>query len=174
MQDNYLPEFCLKPILILGCGNILFGDDGFGPAVIDYLQKHYQIPEHICLLDAGTGARKYLFTLALSDERPKEIVIIDAVDKGMPVGELFEISIDDIPLEKADDFSMHQAPTSNLLKEIKEKNNVKVRVLACQVASIPAEINSGLSEPLEKAVPLLSSIIHSEYFELKGQMGDPT
>ncbi len=164
MQDNYLPEFCLKPILILGCGNILFGDDGFGPAVVEHLQKNYKIPEHICLIDIGTGARKILFTLALSEKRPEEIVVIDAVDKGRPAGEIFEISVDEIPFEKTDDFSMHQAPTSNLLKEIKEKCNIKIRVMVCQVAHIPEEINSGLSEPLEKAVTLLSKKISSEYF----------
>lgn len=164
MQDNYLPEFCLKPILILGCGNILYGDDGFGPAVIEYLQKHCKVPEHICLVDAGTGARKILFTLALSEKRPEEIIVIDSVDKGKKAGEIFEISVGEVPLEKMDDFSMHQAPTSNLLKEIKEKCNVKVRVLVCQVAHVPEEMSLGLSEPLKKAVPLLSSKISSEYF----------
>jgi coenzyme F420 hydrogenase subunit delta len=165
MHENYLPEFCIKPVLILGCGNILFGDDGFGPAVVAYLLEYYKIPEHVCLIDAGTGARKYLFTLSLSDVCPKEIIIIDAVDKGKPAGEIFEITIDDIPFEKTDDFSMHQAPTSNLLKEMREKNGVIVRVFACQAASIPAEISTGLSEPLQKAVPQMSSMIRAEFFQ---------
>lgn len=164
MHDDYLPEFCRKPVLIIGCGNILFGDDGFGPAVVRRLYEHYTIPGHVCLIDAGTGVRNILFTLALSEKRPEEIVVIDAVDKGLQPGELFEISIDDIPLEKADDFSMHQAPTSNLLKEIKEKCGVTVRVLACQVADIPEEMRTGLSGPLERAVPLLASMISAEYF----------
>ncbi len=164
MQDNYLPEFCLKPILILGCGNILFGDDGFGPAVVQYLQENYEIPDNICLIDAGTGVRRILFTIALSEKRPEEIIVIDAVDKGRKPGEIFEISLDEIPIEKTDDFSMHQAPTSNLLKEIKERCNVKIRVLACQVDNIPEDIISGLSEPLEKSVLQISSKISSEYF----------
>jgi len=164
MDNDYLPEFCVKPVLILGCGNILFGDDGFGPAVVRHLYEHYTIPRNVCLIDAGTGVRNILFTLALSEKRPEEIIIIDAVDKGLQPGELFEISIDDITFEKADDFSMHQAPTSNLLKEMKERCNVTVRVLACQVAAIPEEMHSGLSGPLERAVPLLSYKISAEYF----------
>ncbi len=168
MQDNdFLPEFCVKPILILGCGNVLFGDDGFGPAVVEHLEKHYKIPEHICLMDVGTAVRQILFTIALSEKKPEEIIIIDAVDKGRKAGEIFEILIHEIPAEKTDDFSMHQAPTSNLLKEIKEKCNVKIRVLVCQIAYIPKEISSGLSEPLEIAVPLLCSKISSEYFSNK-------
>ncbi len=168
MDNDYLPEFCLKPVLILGCGNILFGDDGFGPAVVRHLYEYYTIPGNVCLIDAGTGVRNILFTLALSEKRPEEIIIIDAVDKGLQPGELFEISIDDIPFEKADDFSMHQAPTSNLLKEMKERCKVTVRVLACQIATIPEEMHSGLSGPLESAVPLLSCKICAEYFNHPG------
>ncbi len=32
-----LPDFCRKPTVVLGVGNILFGDDGFGCAVVDYV-----------------------------------------------------------------------------------------------------------------------------------------
>ena len=30
MQEDATPDYCSKPVLILGCGNLLFGDDGFG------------------------------------------------------------------------------------------------------------------------------------------------
>lgn len=35
---NYVPKCYKKSVLVLGCGNILFGDDGFGPAVVEHLQ----------------------------------------------------------------------------------------------------------------------------------------
>ena len=34
-----------KNILIFGCGNILFGDDGFGAAVVKHLQENYAMTE---------------------------------------------------------------------------------------------------------------------------------
>ena len=158
-----LPVYCRKEILIAGCGNRLFGDDGFGPEVVDYLLDHYSIPENICLLDVGTGIRKILFTISLSEPRPKVIVIIDAVDKGRKPGEIFEISLADIPFEKTDDFSMHQAPSSNLLKELQDVCGVKVRVLACQIKVIPDSMQGGLSEPLKRAVPLMAGRIADEF-----------
>jgi len=39
-----LPDFCRKPTVVLGVGNILFGDDGFGCAVVDYVESHYPVP----------------------------------------------------------------------------------------------------------------------------------
>jgi coenzyme F420 hydrogenase subunit delta len=160
---EHLPIYCQKEILIAGCGNKLFGDDGFGPEVVEYLLDHYNIPNNICLLDVGTGIRKILFTISLSEPRPKEIVIIDAVDKGRNPGEIFEIALDEIPIEKIDDFSIHQAPSSNLLKELQDFCSVKVRVMACQIKAIPEAMESGLSEPLKKAVPLMAQRIADEY-----------
>lgn len=158
------PIYCQKEILITGCGNKLFGDDGFGPEVVEYLLSHYNIPNNICLLDVGTGIRKILFTISLSEPRPKVIVIIDAVDKGRKPGEIFEITLDEIPKEKMDDFSMHQVPSSNLLKELQDFCSVKVRVMACQIKTIPETMQSGLSEPVKKAVRLMAQRIVKEYF----------
>jgi len=159
-----LPVYCRKEILIAGCGNKLFGDDGFGPEVVEYLKSHYSIPENVCLLDVGTGIRKILFTLSLSEPRPEVIVIIDAVDKGRKPGEIFEISVDEIPEEKIDDFSIHQVPSSNLLKELQDLCSVNVRVMACQIKKIPETIQSGLSEPVKKAVRLMAQKIAEEFF----------
>jgi len=159
-----LPVYCRKEILIAGCGNMLFGDDGFGPEVVEYLLSRYDIPDHICLLDVGTGIRKILFTIVLSEARPNLIVIIDAVDKGRKPGEIFEITLDEIPHEKTDDSSIHQVPSSNLLKELQDLCAVKVRVLVCQIEAIPETMQAGLSEPVQKAVPLLAQRIAAEYF----------
>jgi coenzyme F420 hydrogenase subunit delta len=159
-----LPVYCRKEILITGCGNKLFGDDGFGPEVVEYLTKHYSVPENVCLMDVGTGIRKILFTLTLSEPRPEVIVIIDAVDKGRKPGEIFEISLDEVPEEKIDDFSIHQVPSSNLLKELQDLCSVNVRVMTCQTQTIPEEIQPGLSEPVKKAVPLMAQKIADEFF----------
>jgi len=109
-DHNSLPAFCGKRTLVLGCGNWLFGDDGFGPAAIEYLIEHYEIPNDVYAMDVGTGVRKLLFTLSLSPDRPEQIIIVDAVDKGRAPGEVFELQLEDLPLEKAEDFSLHLVP----------------------------------------------------------------
>lgn len=153
IEPSDLPDFCSKPTLVLGCGNILFGDDGFGCAVIDYVESHYTVPETVCLLDVGTGVRKLLFTLCLSPVRPKRVVILDAIDAGRSPGEVFEINPSEIPPAKLDDFSLHQLPTSNLLRELQEACGVEVRVLACQTGPLPEEVRTGFSEAVSRAIP---------------------
>jgi len=146
-----LPSFCRARTLILGVGNILFGNDGFGPEVVTALQRDYLLPDDICVLDVGTGARKVLFTITLSETRPEEIIVVDAVDWGQEIGSVHEIPVEELPATKIDDFSLHQVPTSNMLRELQD-GGVKVTVVVCDVGMIPQEIASGLSPKIEQAV----------------------
>ena len=156
-DNNFLPDFCTKPVLVLGCGNRLFGDDGSGCEVADYLQAHSHIPDDVYVMDVGTSARKLLFTLCLSPQRPRQIILIDAVDKGRRPGEIFELTLDDVPAEKRDDFSLHQVPPSNLAKDLKAAG-VDVRIIVCQVGRADS-IEPGLSEPVAQAVSLVCAKI---------------
>lgn len=143
-----------KPCLIFGCGNPLFGDDGFGPAVIEYLEAHHRLPDHAASIDSGTGVRDILFDILLSPERPRQIIIIDASNQpGKAPGEISEIDVSAIGSEKTSDFSLHQFPTTNMLRELKEQTDVEVRVLVVQPEQIPSEIQPGISDAVMAAVP---------------------
>jgi len=151
----WLPEFCRKPTLVAGCGNLLFGDDGFGCELVSYLERAPDVPDTVCLLDAGTGVRTVLFTLCLSRQRPRRLLVLDAVDAGADraPGEIFELDPAAMPEVKRDDFSMHHVPTSNLLRDLQAHRGVEVRVLACQTGEIPDMVRPGLSPPVRAALP---------------------
>lgn len=148
-----IPAYCSCKNLVLGCGNILFGDDGFGPHVAEELLRNHNLPENVSVINAGTSVRNILFDIALSEKKPDKIIIIDAIDAGKTPGEIFELSIDEIPEKKIDDFSMHQLPTSNLLKELKDLCKVNVIIIACQVESIPEEVTASVSKKITDAIP---------------------
>lgn len=130
------------------------GDDGYGPAVVDTLNSIYKLPSHIEAVDVGTCVREYLFDYLLSEEgRPELIIILDAVDfENRQPGEVFEIRPDQIPAKKIHDFSLHQFPTVNLLKELEESTGIHVLILAAQIEHIPDEIAPGLSASMAKGV----------------------
>lgn len=148
-----------KEILILGCGNVLFGDDGFGVEVVKYLRENYKLPENIAIIEAGTSVRWILFDIILHEKKPKKIIIVDAVDLGRKKGEVFEISLDEIPENKIDDFSFHQIPTSNLLRDLQDLCQVEVIIISAQVENIPKMVKPGLSETLINAIPKACELI---------------
>jgi coenzyme F420 hydrogenase subunit delta len=153
-------------VLVFGCGNILFGDDAFGPTTIDYFNKHYSLPDDALALNVETSIRNLLFNLVLNEDKPSLILIVDAIDKGRNPGEIFEIDLNEIPKKKVDDFSMHQMPSSNLLKELQSECSIPIRILVAQVEYIPKEIDQRLSEVMQNTIqPMCERIIEvlSEY-----------
>jgi coenzyme F420 hydrogenase subunit delta len=150
---DYLPEYCRRSTLILGCGNILLGDDGFGPEVIAYLKTNYPIPEDVMLMDAGTGVGEILLDVALSDKRPERVIFIDAMENGQPAGTISTLHLEDIGRRQTRTLSAHQVPTSTLLKELKELGKVEVTVLTVEPGQIPQDIQPGLSPIVREAVP---------------------
>ena len=143
-----------KPILVFGCGNIRFGDDGLGPAVMDALERGRPLPETVMAADVGTSIRDLLFDLLLSADKPKKIIIIDASNQPeREPGSLAELSLDQVDEAKVNDFSVHQFPSLNLLKELDDQEDVQVSILAVQVQNIPDHVDPGLSPAVQEAVP---------------------
>ncbi|MGW8195003.1 MAG: hydrogenase maturation protease [Desulforhopalus sp.] len=143
-----------KTTMIFGCGNVIMGDDGYGPAVVNQLNRDDSLPPTVQAVDAGTCVREYLFDYLLSQEgRPERIIILDAVDFPDRIpGEVFYILPDQIPAQKIHDFSLHQFPTVNLLQELAQHTGIDVVILAAQIGFIPEEIAPGLSSAMVEAV----------------------
>lgn len=141
-------------VLVFGCGNILFGDDALGPRVADALNDDPELPSDVAALDAGTAIRALLFDLLLSESQPELLVIVDATNKVDRVpGEVFEIDVDEVDTKKIGDFSMHQFPTTNLLKELKATSKSELRIIAVQTAYVPDHMDEVLSPEVEAAIP---------------------
>ena len=103
--------------LILGCGNILRGDDGFGPMVIQLLERDYKIPPEVKILDAGLGCGEVLLNLTVDEERPRRGIVVDAVELGLTAGEVRVFDASDLKIHKS--LSRHQFPDRKVWLRIK-------------------------------------------------------
>ena len=149
-------------VVVFGCGNVLYADDGVGPTLIAELEKDPEVPEDVALLDVGTSIRGLLFDLVLSEKLPERVIVVDAVTQSdREPGEIFEIDVDQMDPKKIPDFTLHQFPTTNLLKELKENTGVDLKIVVAQTAYIPDAMEEGLSPTLQKALPDLISKVKS-------------
>ncbi|MEJ2226507.1 MAG: hypothetical protein P8X49_15385 [Syntrophobacterales bacterium] len=74
---------------------------------------------------------------------------------------MIEISVDGIPAKKTADFSLHQFPTVNILKELKEEAAIDIHIVVAQVAHLPEQVQPGLSEEVSRAVPQACRLVLS-------------
>lgn len=159
VTEQVAPEHCTCDALVLGCGNELFGDDGFGPEVARLLCRMPDLPADLCVIDAGTSVRTVLFDVLLGPVRPRLVVVVDAVDMGRSPGDVWSIDADDLPMVKMDDFSMHQLPTSNMLRELNELAGVDVICVVGQVSGFPEQVHPVLSDVVRQAVDRAAEIV---------------
>lgn len=98
--------------LILGIGNILWADEGFGIRTIETLHARYTFPDTVRIMDGGTQG---IFLLPWV-RNAKRLLIFDAIDYGLPPATMKLIRGDDVPrFMGAKKVSMHQAGFQEVL-----------------------------------------------------------
>lgn len=98
--------------LILGIGNILWADEGFGVRCVETLNARFDFDDNVRLMDGGTQG---LFLLPWVSSVAR-LLIFDAIDYGLAPGELRIIRDDDVPQYMgAKKVSMHQTGFQEVL-----------------------------------------------------------
>jgi hydrogenase maturation protease len=92
-------------LLILGIGNILWADEGFGVRCVEALNAAYQFGDDVTVLDGGTQGMYLLPYL----EEASRLIVFDAVDYGMQPGEMVIAKDEEVPrFMGAKKMSLHQ------------------------------------------------------------------
>mgnify|MGYP000167913023 CR=1 FL=1 len=150
-----LLEFLNKDVLVLGCGNILYGDDGFGVRCAEKLQKIVK-NERVHIVDAGVSAPVRYLCFIDENSKLKKIIVIDAIDAGKEPGTV--VLVDDFCDERY--FDTHSIGLRNELKRVRKIKDVLF--IGCQVKEVTDEINIKLSPEVERAIDVVIDIILKE------------
>ena len=148
------------PVVVLGCGNTLFGDDGIAPRAVAELADECHPDTGVVFLDAGTSVRTLLADLLLSGASPRRLIVVDAVmEPGREPGSILEWPLRDSSDPGKRPASLHQAPTPMLLEAVRSRLGCEVRVLTVQAARIPEEMDETMSPEALAALPELKAAI---------------
>ena len=118
----------MERIVVLGLGNILYGDEGFGVRVAERLYSRYAFPDNVEIVDAGTQGHPLLAFV----ERATRLLLLDAVDFGLQPGTTVEKDSTDIPAYlSAHKMSLHQNSFSEVLAlaELKDCLPEEIRLI---------------------------------------------
>ncbi|WP_299629193.1 HyaD/HybD family hydrogenase maturation endopeptidase [uncultured Tateyamaria sp.] len=92
-------------VLILGIGNVLWADEGFGVRCVERMAQSWKLPPAVKILDGGTQG---LYLLPFLEEADT-LVVFDAVDYGLAPGTLKIVEGDEVPrFMGAKKMSLHQ------------------------------------------------------------------
>ncbi|WP_142848343.1 HyaD/HybD family hydrogenase maturation endopeptidase [Telmatospirillum sp. J64-1] len=80
-------------ILVLGIGNLLWADEGFGIRVVEEMHRRYRFPDPVRLMDGGTQGL-YLVQYVKACRR---LLVFDAIDYGEPPGTMKLVRDEEVP-----------------------------------------------------------------------------
>ena len=83
---------------VLGLGNVLMGDDAFGPAVVHAIEDAYRIDKEVEVVDLGTPGLDMTPWMTDADR----LIIVDTVKSNRPPGTLCVYTKDDIMAQPQD------------------------------------------------------------------------
>lgn len=91
-------------VTILGVGNFLFTDEGFGIRVIEKLQAEVRFPEEVRVVDGGVLGINLLGVIS----QPDHLIVVDAMRNGGKAGDLYRLAGEEIPRRVLAKNSLHQ------------------------------------------------------------------
>jgi len=144
--------------ILMGIGNELLGDDGVGP----YIAQSLKGPD-LLALDCGTVPEN--FTSLVKKYQPKQLIIVDAAELGLPPGEYRRL-----PLEEADTMfsSTHTIPISALISYLEEWCG-EIILIGIQPKSL--QLGQGLSREVQAGAEQLLALLKNGAIETIGAYG---
>ncbi len=148
-------------ILVAGVGNVLLGDDGLGPRLVERIRE--KLPPDVEVEDYGNSMIELLYDMADFDA----LIVVDAVSKGGKPGDIFveEIEpgdIENIDPEKASSLmhmSYHEADLESVLALAKALGFLPKKVFIVGVEPENVAVSTSLSVPVIEVLDRVERII---------------
>ena len=125
-------------LLILGLGNLLFGDDGLGAAAANRIKREFRMPAGVQVHDGGTLG---MLLLPLVQEA-EQLIIVDAIRADGPAGSLVRIEGDGVARAVRERLSPHQVGVADLLEAARWSGRYPAQVVL--IGLVPERMEFGL------------------------------
>lgn len=139
-------------VTVLGIGNIILKDEGFGVRVAETLDAKYTFPDNVQVIDGGTlGMELMRFIMGT-----KRLLILDSINGGQEPGTTFRFVDKEVIEHFNDKLSAHEVGIQDVLAflAVSGKAIPEVVVIGAQPYDLGAGV--GLSPDMEKLLPVIA------------------
>ena len=137
--------------LVLGIGNVLWADEGFGVRVVEALHAGWSFPESVTFMDGGTQGM-YLLPHV---QEARDLLVFDAIDYHLAPGMLQVVRDGDIPSYLGvGKMSLHQSCFQEVLSFAQLSGRAPLRAALVGVQpDVLADFGGSLSPAVREAIP---------------------
>lgn len=128
-------------VVVIGVGNPLMRDDGFGLAVLEALLAGWDVPAGVELVDGGTWGMNLLPLI----EDASALILVDAINAAAPPGAEIVLEHDQLPRYLATKISPHEIDLRDVLALAELRGRLPARTVALGVQPRRVELGEGLT-----------------------------
>jgi hydrogenase maturation protease len=141
----------VRPVLVLGMGNVLLEDEGLGVRALETLNARYRLPDEVELLDGGTSGMSLLDQISGREH----LIVLDAVQTGDPPGTLVRLADSDVPVYFSMRISPHQLGLSDVLASLEFSGEKPANVIVLGLVPQSLEMSLDLSGLIQQRLDVL-------------------
>jgi hydrogenase maturation protease len=143
-----------RNVLILGVGNLLLTDDGFGVHVINEL-RNTTLPPNVSLIEAGIVSHQLIPELHGADL----LIFVDAVEAGDTPGSIFRFRPEDMRFMSQLKTSLHEMSLMDVLHMTeltgKRPETIIIAVQPKDVRTCSMELNDEIRAVIPRVIELI-------------------
>jgi len=145
-------------VTILGLGNLLFKDEGFGVHFVREFQGKYRLPENVAVIDGGT------LGYMLMDEicQTEHLVVVDTVRADDEPGSIYRFSPEAIPLQVHYNVSAHEVEFLDVLSKAEMLGEAPETVIIAVVPEDIAGTGIELTPSVRACLPKVEALVKEE------------
>ena len=145
-------------ILVLGIGNILFGDEGIGVHLTNYIDEKYEFKNHqVDLVDGGTLAQRLIPIITEYDK----VFIFDCVDVDeAEIGDVYFFDFREVPECVSWQGSAHEVEMLQTLQMIEMMGDLpETKIIGVVPYVIGEDTTFHITEPVLKAAKTMEKVL---------------
>ncbi len=144
-------------VLVAGIGNMFFGDDGFGPAVVRHMVEMHDLPRQVRVVDYGIRGLHLAYDLL---DGYDTLIVIDTLPGRSTPGDLtvLEVGEGDVGSENVDPHGM--SPVA-VLASVRQLGGTLPPTWVVGVQPLSLDEGIDLSPPVQAAVSRASEVVIS-------------
>ncbi len=159
--DQMIRSTIADCVLVLGVGNLLWADEGFGVRAVELLHQRFELPDKVSVVDGGTQGLYLLDHVCAADH----VLVFDAIDYQLAPGTLRVLRDREVPVYSDTVMSLHQATFQELLSLARLRGHFPDRITVIGVqpdvlddlgGSLSALVRARLDEAVALAVAELA------------------
>ena len=137
-------------VLVLGIGNVLWADEGFGVRAVEALHAAFEFPAGVLLMDGGTLGLNLYEPVATA----RRVLVLDAIDFSLPPGTLRVLRGDEVPAWGRTRLSPHQTGFNDVLALAQLNGRAPDAIAAIGVQPVElSDFGGSLTGPVRARIP---------------------